>query len=147
MSIISELEKLKLSAEISVETAVVTSTEKQYNVWVKLLDGEYHRLRSFTDEELAEKFLEYADRYFEIHDEIGVDDLFLKREGEPVYQIYYLDPDGIPTIVDQEYHFDLEETMNEIRQLSEDNPFSQYDYQEVDLDQLENPEPLVVSGL
>jgi len=98
----------------------------------------FRKIRTFEDQILAEKFLEYLDRYFELHPEYGVEELFLKAEGEPVYQIYYLTPTGNTEIVDDDQddglYFDYQEMLNQLKILENSNPECEFHFREVEID-------------
>lgn len=124
-----------------------------YTVWVALDTGEYLRLRSFQHEEVANKFLEYANCFFEYSDDYGnVEDLFVKVEGMPVYQIYHLNPDGTVATSssdsdndnddnsdeledEKQIYVNLDELIEELQNLTENNPYTEYGYNEIDIDE------------
>lgn len=104
-----------------------------YTIWVKVNTGDYCRLKTFLDEELAEKYLDYVDRFCEVNPDFGIDDLYVKEDGLPIYQIYYVNSDGDEEI-EEEWYFDFDEMLDELNELAKNNPFSEYDYKEINLD-------------
>lgn len=107
-----------------------------YTVWAKLVSGEYGRIRTFEDEELAEKFLAYLDRFCELDSTVEIEDLFIKEDGLPVYQLYYLNPDDEEVEIDdsQDLYFDFDEVLEELDELSKNNPFTKFQYREINID-------------
>lgn len=111
----------------------------QYSIWVKQdLEGDedeaqYFKLRTFLDRRLAQLFMPYAKRYFELNEDFGVDNLFMKLDGEPIYQITCHQGGEVTT--EPDYYDDLADVFSLMQQLQEDNEFSQYDYEEVYLDE------------
>lgn len=99
------------------------------------------RIRTFDDRLLAEKYLDYLDRYFELHPEFGISELYLKKDGDPVYQIYFVTSVGdIIVVADDEDNneeglwFDYEEMLNQLKALKAGNPECEFHFREVEID-------------
>lgn len=118
--------------------SVVNDSDKSsYTIWIKNPEGAFCRLQSFEDEILAEKYLEYVDRFCEIYPDCGIEDLYLKEDGQPIYQIYYLDSNDQEVISDDDIYFNYDEMLDEMQTLADYNPFSSYNYKEIDIDEQE----------
>lgn len=107
-----------------------------FTIWAKV-NNEYLRLNQFEDEVLAEKYLSYVDRFLELHPELEIDDLYVKEDGVPVYQIFMRNLNGVEEILPdyQDLIFDFDEMIEELAEVSESNPFSNFDYKEINLDE------------
>jgi hypothetical protein len=109
--------------------------------------GDYRKIRSFNDEILAQRYLSYVKYFFELYEnEEGVDDLYIKKDGEPAYQMFYMDEENNPQLVENVgLYFDLEEILDDINENMADNPNVIYDYNEVDIET--EAETLTIIGL
>lgn len=118
-----------------------------YTIWALMSTGDYRKIRSFNDEILAQRYLSYVKYFFELYEnEEGVDDLYIKKDGEPAYQMFYMDEENNPQLVENVgLYFDLEEILDDINENMADNPNVIYDYNEVDIET--EAETLTIIGL
>lgn len=118
-----------------------------YTIWALMTTGEYRKLRSFEDEKLAEKYMNYVKYYLEIYGDNGVHELAIKIDGQPAYQLYYMDEENNPRIVDDaEIYFNLDDALDEINELMTDNQDTIYDYNEINIEE-DDVEILEIYGL
>jgi len=118
-----------------------------YTIWALMSTGDYRKIRTFDNETLCEKYLHYVQYFYELYDnEEGVEELYMKKDGEPCYQLFSIDEEGNPELVENvRLYFNLEEIQDEINDLMADNQDIIYDYSEVDIE--EGAETLYIANL
>lgn len=156
----------KNEVNLSLRSSGSSSSLRGVTIWGKLnsIDGDleldrstgsisnypFCRIRTFLDTVLAEKYLEYLDRYFELHPEFGVEELFLKVDGDPVYQIYFVTSIGNIEVVGDDDNeeglwFDYSDMLDQLKSLKAGNPEFDFHFREVEID--DQSELLEIPGI
>lgn len=112
-----------------------------YTIWAKIKNNIYCRVKHFDNEILAEGYLAYLDYFCELNPELDIIDLYLKSDTAPVYQIM-CDQE----IFDQDLFFEHEEIIDEIRELSQNNPYQKFEIMSIQLE-IQSDRYLEITGL